>query len=191
MRGPLGGRLTLPNMNAEPLPPPLVPLPVPVTEGRPRWPLVIGVVVGAVGLFGAGFVVGASSDSESTRDSVDAGPVSDDEGDRPSAARTAPSVDADDIAIDYVVLDEDCFDSAGSLMEVELSPARAASSNLSLEDFSDLTLLVTFDITNTDGGVTRGSFEIVEGRYASQTELLSFPRCNTNPRITVTSVTER
>ena len=96
-----------------------------------------------------------------------------------------------DIAIDYIVLDESCFGSAGSLVEVDMSPALASGSSLSVDDFGDLRLLVTFDITNTEGGVTRGSFEIDRGRFNSKTDHLSFERCNTSPNIVVTSVTER
>jgi hypothetical protein len=109
----------------------------------------------------------------------------------PTTNKAAVQVTASDIAIDYIVLDESCFGSAGSLMEIDMSPALAPGSSLSLDDFGALQLLVTFDITNTEDGVTRGSFEIDRGMFAANTDRLSFERCNTLPNIVVTSVNER
>ena len=109
----------------------------------------------------------------------------------PTTTKAAVRVTTSDVAIDYIVLDESCFGSAGSLVQVEMSPTLAPGSSLSLDDFGDLRLLVTFDITNTEDGVTRGSFEIDRGRYNSKTDRLSFARCNTLPNIVVTKVTAR
>jgi hypothetical protein len=101
-------------------------------------------------------------------------------------AEEGASPDVDDVAIEYLVLEEDCFDTAGSLMEVELSPARAAWSDLSLDEMNEAAFLVTYDITNIEGGVTRDSILVEQGRFNSETERLSFARCNTNPNIVVT-----
>jgi len=109
----------------------------------------------------------------------------------PTTTKPEVRVATSDVAIDYIVLDESCFGSAGSLVQVEMSPTLAPGSSLSLDDFGDLRLLVTFDITNTEDGVTRGSFEIDRGRYNSKTDRLSFARCNTLPNIVVTKVTAR
>jgi hypothetical protein len=76
-------------------------------------------------------------------------------------------------------------------MEIEMFPVRAAGSSLSLDDLTNLRLMVTFDITNTEDGVTRGSFEIDRGAFNNKNDYLSFERCNTLPNIVVTGVTER
>ena len=109
----------------------------------------------------------------------------------PTATKAAVGVTTSDIAIEYIVLDESCFSSAGSSMEIEMFPVRAAGSSLSLDDLTSLRLMVTFDITNTEGGVTRGSFEIDRGMFNNKNDYLSFERCNTLPNIVVTGVTER
>ena len=109
----------------------------------------------------------------------------------PTTTKAAVRVTTSDIAIDYIVLDESCFSSAGSSMEIEMFPVRAAGSSLSLDDLTNLRLMVTFDITNTEDGVTRGSFEIDRGAFNNKNDYLSFERCNTLPNIVVTGVTER
>ena len=76
-------------------------------------------------------------------------------------------------------------------MEIEMFPVLPVDSSLSVDDFADLRLMVTFDITNTEGGVTRGSFEIDRGMFNNKNDYLSFERCNTLPNIVVTGVTER
>jgi hypothetical protein len=162
--------------------------------------VLVAVCVG-VALFGLGFGVGRSSvDSGGDADPlsgdarIDPDPLSDVDPDPlagESPANSDIKVTTRDVTIDYVVLDEQCFDTAGSTMRAELSPALATTSSLSLEDFSAVSVLVTYDITNTEGGVTRGSFVIERGRYATETESLSFARCNTDPNIVVTGVTPR
>ena len=76
-------------------------------------------------------------------------------------------------------------------MTIELFPVLAEGSSLSLDEMIELHLMVTFDITNTEDGVTRGSFEIDRGMFDEKDDRLSFERCNTLPNIVVTSVIER
>ena len=109
----------------------------------------------------------------------------------PTTTEAAVRVTTSDIAIEYLVLDESCFGSAGSSMTIELFPVLAEGSSLSLDEMTNLHLMVTFDITNTEDGVTRGSFEIDRGMYDEKDDRLSFERCNTLPNIVVTSVIER
>ena len=109
----------------------------------------------------------------------------------PTTTKAAVGVTTSDVAIEYIVLDESCFSSAGSSMEIEMFPVLPVDSSLSVDDFANLRLLVTFDITNTEGGVTRGSFEIDRGMFNNKNDYLSFERCNTLPNIVVTGVTER
>lgn len=109
----------------------------------------------------------------------------------PTTTKAAVRVTTSDIAIDYIVLDESCFGSAGSSMEIEMLPALRAGSSLSVDEFANLRLLVTFDIVNTEDGVTRGSFEIDRGMFNAKTDYLNFKRCNTLPNIVVTEVRVR
>ena len=109
----------------------------------------------------------------------------------PTAVKALAGVTTRDIAIEYFVLDESCFGSAGSSMTIELFPVLAEGSSLSLDEMIELHLMVTFDITNTEDGVTRGSFEIDRGMFDEKDDRLSFERCNTLPNIVVTSVIER
>lgn len=101
-----------------------------------------------------------------------------------AATGLAPS----DLFIDFVILDESCFNTAGSSMTVELSPVLDLDSALEVEDLAGLKFRVLYEITNTDGGIERGSFTVDDGSYSVETRYLSFPSCNTLPSIDVTDV---
>jgi hypothetical protein len=148
-------------------------------------------VVG-IALFAVGYAAGSSNSEGAVDDQESIEPGNEAESER-SETTASPniSIGTDDVSIDVVVLDESCFDSAGSLMEVELSPARAAGADVSLDQIADLSFRVTYDITNTEGGVTRGSFLVERGQFVSDVKNLSFANCNVMPNIVVTGVSER
>ena len=133
----------------------------------------------------------SADDSPAARTSIAAAPMAPTTTQAPTTTKAAVGVTTSDVAIEYIVLDESCFSSAGSSMEIEMFPVLPVDSSLSVDDFADLRLMVTFDITNTEGGVTRGSFEIDRGMFNNKNDYLSFERCNTLPNIVVTGVTER